>query len=132
MSLFEDYRTQGELYFDTQIVRTTEAVLHCINVYKAFGVEPTASVALTIRHGGLRGRQLTGASPNRLPLPFRQNLHEDEVTTTVAFRVGVNQSQITKLVKTLCEPLFIIFDFATLPDSTYEQIISSFIQGRIT
>jgi hypothetical protein len=131
MSLFEDSRIERALYFDTRIVRTTEAVLHCINIYKAFGVEPSGSVALTVRHGGLRGRNLAAASPGRLSLFSHQNWYEDEVTAAITFRVGVNQSEITKLVKSLCEPLFMVFDFAGFPDATYEQIVSNFIQGRV-
>ena len=63
ISLFEDDRTRGELYLDTRIIRTTEAILHCLNIYKAFGVEPSASVVLTITHGGLKGRVLTRRLP---------------------------------------------------------------------
>jgi cellulose biosynthesis protein BcsQ len=131
MSLFEDDRAERVLFLDTRIVRTTEAVLHCINLYKAFGVEASATVSFTIRHGGLRGRKLAVASSNRAPLDLRQSSLEDEVTGTATFRIGINQSEIIKIVKTICEPLFVIFDFATFPDSIYEEIVSFFIQGRV-
>jgi cellulose biosynthesis protein BcsQ len=130
-SLFEDERAQQALFFDTRIVRTTEALLHCLNIYKGFGIETGAIISLTIRYGGLKGRKLSSASPTWLMLESRQNLHEDEVTATVTFRIGVNQAEIAGLVKMLCEPLFMVFDFATFADSIYEQIVSNFIQGRV-
>jgi hypothetical protein len=34
----------------------------------------------------------------------RQNLAEEEVTSTVTFRVGATEKEITTLVKTICEP----------------------------
>jgi len=32
--------------------------------------------------------------------------------------------------RTFCEPLFIIFDFAEVPDGTYRQIVTDFLKGR--
>jgi MinD-like ATPase involved in chromosome partitioning or flagellar assembly len=132
MSLFEDDRTEKTLFFDTRIVRITEAILHCINVYKAMGVESNGTVSLTCRHGGLRGRKLLAASPNRAPsMHSRQNLNEDVVESSVAFRIGVNEPEITSLVKSICEPLFVVFDFAKFRDEIYQEIVSNFIQGRV-
>lgn len=131
MSLSEDYQTKGALAFDIRILRTAEVVLHSINIYKAFGVEPGRSVSLTIRYGGLKGRQLTSASPRRLWRDRREDLHEDEVSTTVTFDIGIDQAETIRLVKALCEPVFTIFDFATFPDQVYEQIVRDFMQGRM-
>jgi cellulose biosynthesis protein BcsQ len=131
MSLFEDDRAEKVLFFDTRIVRTTEAVLHCINIYKGFGIEPTASISLTIRYVGLKGRHLTVASPNRRPFFPGQNSVEDEVAVSKSFRVGIGPTEITKVVKSLCEPVFVLFDFARFPDETYERLVTDFIDGKI-
>ncbi len=50
---------------------------------------------------------------------------------SVNFRVGVNKPGIVGLVKTLCEPLFVIFDFAKFGDDIYDQIVSNYIQGKV-
>jgi len=33
-------------------------------------------------------------------------------------------------VKKLCEPLFVLFDFATFPDEIYRQIVTGFLNGK--
>jgi hypothetical protein len=133
MALFEDDRGENALFYDTRIVRTTEAILHCINLYKGMEVESNATISFSCRHGGLRGRNLLAASPNRvLFMSPRLNSNEDTVETSVAFRVGMNETEIISLVKSICEPLFVIFDFAKFPDETYQDIVSNFIQGRVS
>jgi MinD-like ATPase involved in chromosome partitioning or flagellar assembly len=131
MSLFEDDRAKEALFFDTRIVRTTEAVLHAINIYRAFEIGPAQNISLTIRYGGIKGRQLAAASPMRFFASQRQNLHEDELTMSAIFHAGVSEPEIISLVKSLCQPLFILFDFARFEDRTYQQIVSSFIQGKV-
>jgi cellulose biosynthesis protein BcsQ len=130
MSLFEDERGENIVFFDTRIVRVTEAILHCINLYKRFGVEPTASITLSMRHGGLRGRTLCAASPYRIPArSARKNLSEDEVNSpTVVFRVGAKDQEIVNLVKTICDPLFIVFDFAKYSNEIYSDIVLKFLK----
>jgi cellulose biosynthesis protein BcsQ len=133
MALFEDDRAEKTLFFDTRIVRTTEAILHCIKLYQSMEVEGNATISFSCRHGGLLGRNLSAASPNRaLTMSQRLNRSEDTAETSVAFRVGVNDPEIVSLVKSICEPLFAIFDFAKFPDETYQEIVSSFIHGRVS
>lgn len=132
-SLFEDERTTSAVYFDTRIVRATEALLHCAGLYKALGLEPNAHVEMTVRYGGLRGRTLTAASPSRRNFPKYRNLHEDEVSVPpITFRLGAVETEIVDLVKKLSEPLFAIFDFATFSDDVYEQIVTAFVKGKVT
>lgn len=131
MSFFEDERSKAVLFFDTRIVRTAEALLHSINIYRAFGVEPGQSISFTIRYSGIKDRRLSHASPRHLMPQGGQNLNENEVSTTVTFDMGADQSEITRLVKALCEPLFTLFDFARFSEQIYEQIVEDFIEGRI-
>jgi cellulose biosynthesis protein BcsQ len=130
-SLFEDERSTLDVYFDTRIVRATEAVLHCASLYRALGVEPNAHVEMTVRYGGLRGRTLRSTS-RRSVVP-RENLHEDEVNIPpITFRLGAVETEIVDIVKKLCEPLFVIFDFATFSDEVYEQRVTDFVNGKVT
>ncbi len=132
MSLFEDERTEKTLFFDTRIVRVTEAILHCINIYKIMGMDADRTISLACRHVGLLGRKLLAASPNRVPsMHARLNISEDVVQTSAEFRVGVSESEIINVVKSLCEPLFVVFDFGKFRDEIYKEIVLNFIQGRV-
>jgi hypothetical protein len=135
MSLLEDGRDAGPessvIYFDARISQTAEALLHCSNLYKVLGVEPNAHVEISVHYGGLRGRTLKSAAKSRRIQP-RVNSHEDRVSIPpVTFRLGAVETEIVELVKKLCEPLFVIFDYATFVDVVYREIVTDFVNGRI-
>lgn len=121
------------IHWDTRIIRTTEALLHCANIYKLLGVQPNAHIELRVGYGGLRGRSLTAASPSRnIMFSPRKNLLENEVPATpVTFRLGAVEADIVDLVKKLCAPLFIIFDLFEVSDDNYRQIATAFLNGNI-
>jgi hypothetical protein len=128
----DERHSRKVVHFDTRIMRTTEALLHCANIYKLLGVEPNALIELRVRYGGLRERSLTAASPNRAVVFPHINLLENEVAPApVTFRLGAVETDIVDLVKKLCAPLFIIFDFADFPDDTYQRLVTSFVNGKI-
>jgi hypothetical protein len=80
--------------------------------------------------GGLRGRTLTTTNLLRFDVSG-ENLHEDEVRIpAVTFRLGAVQGEMVDLVKKLCEPLFVIFDYAVIPDDTYSEIITEFVDRK--
>jgi hypothetical protein len=134
-SLTEDERDEDRsrkvLWFDSRIVRAVDALLHCANLYKVLGADPNARIEMTVRYGGLRGRTLKAFSPTR-PLLRRENLHEDEVSIPpFTFKLGAVQAEMVDLVKKLCEPLFVIFDYAEFSDDIYRQIVMDFVNGKI-
>jgi len=132
MSLAED--DDGEkkvINRDFRILKTTEAILHCRKLYKVLGADPNASVELTIRYEGLRGRLLSLPSRIASSLTDKLNRYEDEVSATASFRVAIADAEVPRLVRNLCEPLFNLFDFATFTESIYERIVSNFIAGRL-
>lgn len=135
-SLPEDNRDEDRslriIRFDTRIMRATEAVLHCVNLYKALGVDPHAHVEMAVRYGGLRGRTLESTSPARDFGLGGENTLEDEISTAVKFRLSAIDSLMVETVKKLCEPLFVVFDFATFSNEVYQQIVTNFVQGRIS
>ena len=132
MSLFEDERSEGKIFFDTRIIRVTEAIVHAVGLYKSLGAEASTKVQLTVRHDGLRGRVLTVASPNRAPLLYKRSSIEESFTSpTVEFRLGVGDEEITRLVELICTPLFELFDFQRFGNDIYRQIVTQFAQGRI-
>ena len=139
-SLSEDERevdrSTRSIWFNIRIVRATEALLHCANLYKALGVDPGAHVEMTVRYGGLHGRTLTASpSPSSFSLidvAHGENLQEDLVRISpITFRLGDLETDIVDLVKKLCEPLFVIFDYFSVPDDIYRQIVTEFMKGKV-
>jgi hypothetical protein len=128
-NLDED-RVHKAIYSGFRIVQATEALVHCANLYKAFGVDPNARIELRVRYGGLRERTLR-EGPYHPQGPTRKNLHEGEVSVPpMTFRLGAVEGEIVDLVKKLCAPLFIIFDFAEFGDEIYQQIVTDFLKGK--
>lgn len=134
-SLLEDHRDEDRrlktIYFDTRISCAAEILLHCANLYKILGVGPTARIDMTLRYGGLKGRILSAASPTWLYQVGGENLHEGEVSIpSITFKLGSIEAEIVDLVKKLCEPLFVVFDFAQFSDDVYRQIVTGFVNGK--
>lgn len=120
------------LYFDIRIRRAAEALQHCARLYRLLGVDPNAHVQIAVRYGGLRGRFLESGSPMLGLFEISENTLEDEVRTAVTLRAGAIESLMVETVKKLCEPLFVVFDFASFSDDVYQQIVTDFVKGKVS
>ena len=130
---WDEDRLPNTIWFDVRIGRAAEALVHCANLYKALGVEPNAHIEMTVRYGGLRGRTLTAADSWLIDLvATRKNLYEGEVSIPpITFKLGAAETEIVLLTKRLCEPLFVIFDYVSLPDDVYQTIIADSVKRRV-
>jgi hypothetical protein len=130
-SLFEDKRRPGELFFNTRIVRVTEALLYLARLYPQLGVDRSQLLTVAVRHGGLDGRVLTASSSNR-------SLHriltsaESEIDIEITATLDEIEAELVQKVKELVAPLFQLFDFFELNDSVYEDIVNRFVKGEVT
>jgi hypothetical protein len=133
MSLFEDFSRpdQDSVFYDTRILNTTEAVMHALNVYKAFGVPANSMISMSVRYGGLKGRRLRGASPLNREVLSSSDVLEDDCKASAAFPLGVASEGIVAVVKELCRPLFVLFDFTVISDERYTQLVTDFMKGVI-
>lgn len=131
LSLFEDEREKDKLYYNTRIIRVTEAVLHAINLYKLFGASPSATIVFSLMHGGLKGRSLGSTTGGAFLRPSSNGLEDQVTSPTVRFQLSIDEPEICNIVKQLCEPLFMVFSFSFFSDETYAEIIRKFIQGRV-
>ena len=136
-SLFEDQQPPGAagkfIYFDTRIVRVTEAVLYCIGLYTALGVDRLSRVSIVVRHGGLRGRVLSSSppsNPNRLTQQESVS-KEDAAEGKAVGSLDECEARLVDKVIELSAPLFMVFDFAEVERSTYEQIVNRFVSGAL-
>jgi hypothetical protein len=135
MSLFEDgldeERSRRVVWLTTRIAQATEALLHCANLYKALGIEPHAHIEMTVTYGDLGGRRLTTPAGSRFHAAGESSSENGVNITSVVFKIGALENEIVGLVKKLCEPLFVLFDFSVFPDETYEQIVNDFRKGKV-
>ena len=130
-SLFEDTRGENQLFFDTQIVRVTEALLYCLRLYSFLGVDRSSKVIIRVRHGGLRGRTLTAASPGR-DVRSGNASEDDDSETIVSGTLDEIEAHLGDHVKRIVSRVFSLFDFAEFNDSVYDGIINSFVAGKVS
>lgn len=128
-SLFEDERRPGDLFLDTRIVRVTEALLYCGRLYGALGVDRQRVVTITVRHAGLKGRNLSSANSRRYVVA-RDSSHEDESVVSFSVRLEELESDLVPLVKSVVSPMLALFDFFELDDQVYEAIVNNFVAGK--
>lgn len=130
-SLVEDYNNKSEnIFFDTRIVRITEALLYCAKLYSFFEIDTNKKVFFSIRHSGLQKRTLIAANSLRFMRTEYKSL-ENEIDTTIEFTLNQIESDLVQLVKKITDPLFTLFDFFQLDDSVYEDIVNKFVKGQI-
>jgi hypothetical protein len=134
-SLFEDRRSENSvLFLDTRIVRTAEVLLRTARLYTRLGAPPHSVMSARIEYGGLNGRRLTVANPNRLMLPVEYRSHVDRVTRDVEGTLERVQSPegLKALVHDVVAHLFEFFDFFSVSkEAIVDPTVDAFLQGRI-
>ncbi len=130
-SLFEDERQPNQIFFNTRIVRITEALLYCGRLYTRLGLPAETTINIGVRHGGLKGRVL-GAVGNRELWPIKQTITENEIYTEVATTLEGIERDLVDLVESLTQPLFVLFDFFDLSREVLEDIVNKFVEGKAT
>jgi hypothetical protein len=128
-SLFEDERAVNKFFFGTRLIRTTEAILYCEQLYRNLGAKQESVIHFRTQYRGLKGRELAAANPSR-KLNGRTSEVENVNSETI-FRLGDVREGIVPLVKCLLEPVFILFDFFQLSDEVYADIVNQFVNGRV-
>ena len=131
-SLFEDAKDPSykALYFDTRIIRITEALLYCARLYSRLGVSNVLNVHVVITHNGLRDRSIKCADPRR-SIHDRFTSKESVVSSEISGSLLSIESQLIHMVKALTQPLFSVFDYFEVSDSVYAEIVDEFVM-RIT
>ncbi len=93
-------------------------------------VDPTSIVNIAIKHGGLKGRIIDVDNASRMV--FREySCSEDEVESSISTSLSGLETNLVELVKQLIVPLFTLFNFFKLEDAIYEEIINTYVQGRM-
>ncbi len=129
-SLFEDQRSENAIFFNTRIVRVTEALLFANNLYGNLGVAPESLLSVRVAHRGLAGRQLTSASFNRHVFP--RGTLEDRSQAEIVVTIGKIRDALVADVRRILEPMFMLFDFSEFSEGVYEDIVRRFEKGEVT
>ena len=132
-SLFEDSRKPGSIFADTRIIRITEALLYCAQLYEELGVTGSVEVNIGISHGGLQDRVMRAANPARDSGVFGTvTAVENEAENSIIVPLSEIRATIVDRVKELADPLFVLFDYFQPSDSVYDEIISNFVEGKVS
>jgi len=118
------------IFFDTRIVRITEALLYCAKLYSFLGIDNKKKIFFSIGHSGLENRTLIAAKQSRRLRRGYKSI-ENEVDTTIEFTLNQIESDLVQLVQKITDPLFTVFDFFQLADSVYEDIVNNFVKGQV-
>jgi hypothetical protein len=128
-SLFEDTVTSDNLFFNTRIVRITEALLYGVRLYSYLNVPNDSRILIGIRHGGLKNRIMRRSTGGIFT--HDQKSLEDEIYTEIETTSEKIESTLVDLVERFTKPLFILFDFFEIDRRSLENIVNNFIEGRI-
>lgn len=130
-SLFEDIRNPAIISFNTRVVRITEVFMYLRNLYLNLGIDSKKEFEITIKHGGIKGRKLGTLSQNRLMLRSVV-AGTDEVSTTINTNINAFQDNPSDVVEKITDPLFENFDFFKLDRKILEQIVTDYMNGKVT
>jgi hypothetical protein len=130
--LFEDRRSpdQLSLFINTRIVQVTEAILYAARLFNQLRLE-SGQLHFKIRHCGLKNRSLVWATRYGLDRDSDLTTVEDDCEASFTTAVATIDSHLVDLVKQICKPLFILFDFYEVRDETYSDIVDNFVAGRV-
>jgi len=130
-SLFEDDIGKSVyIFFNTRIVRITEALLYSARLYSGFKVPSDSPILIGIRLGGLKDRILSASGGRQLN--YERKSKEDEVYTEVETNFERIESELVDIVQKFTQPLFVVFDFFEVSRTVLENIVDNYVAGRVT
>lgn len=127
-NLFEDMRDEGKIFFNTRIVRVTEALMFAGGIYTHLGAPPETRLSVRVAHFGLAGRTLTSAGGRRHVSPH--TCVDDRCETETVVTLGEIRQTLVTDVQRLTAPLFMLFEFTEFADKIYDDIVRRFEKGE--
>ena len=128
-NLFEDMRDEKQkIFFNTRIVRVTEALMFAGGLYTNLGAPPETKLSVRVGHHGLAGRSLSSAGGRRHV--WSQDCVEANCQSETVVTLSAVRESLVANVKRLTAPLFMLFGFTEFQDSVYEDIVRKFEAGE--
>ena len=131
-SLVEDKAGPTErVFFETRIIRVTESLLYCRQLYSNLGVSENERISIGIRHSGIRDRVLEAGNPKRWISSEHRNTTEDEHYKEIQTSLSEIETNLVELVKQVIEPFFLLFDYFEIGQEQYEFFVNTFREGKM-
>lgn len=112
------------LYFDTLVWRVTEALEHCISLYKELGVLPPEKVNIKLSTHGISGRGISAWNPGRsFTLSQNYKAEVDKSSWEIEISLEELESNIDSLVYEAVKKILIMFDFFVPNENVVQEII---------
>ncbi|MBM3757107.1 MAG: ParA family protein [Acidobacteria bacterium] len=114
------------LSVELTIQRAASGILRCGRLYRHFQAAPDAEVEIRVRWIGIEKRRLI----SNVSVPFwndPRNIGETAIEKRMRFSLNYNSAQLFGHVKSMCAPLFELFNFAEVPDSVYQTVVAEIL-----
>lgn len=131
-SLFEGKRKPEKIFLDTRIIRTAEALMRTAAFYTKLKFLPNEKIVFKFKYGGLSGKLLSVASPNRMLSIERKcqtDIYEFEEIQSIEQLNTLGDLQ--SLVFRALHPFFELFDFFAIDRPLVDDIIDNYSKGRV-
>ncbi len=130
-SLFEDNRSENQIFFNTRIVRTAEMLMFLSRLYRNINVPMENTISFSLRHAGLNSRYLSSIGNRELFETYGPS-KENDIETDITIDLSSLDDSISSLVQGLLKPVFMLFDFFELEQEIYNDIVEKFKAGKVT
>jgi hypothetical protein len=131
-SLFEDTRGDKIFYFNTRIVRITEILMYARNLYRQLKVSDKTPIELKLVHGGLKGRRIKASTNRIISGSYIYRSNDSEFPVTNMFTISDIDKDATAIVESFVNPLFEMFDGFEIGHQIIDDIVTNYMQGKVT
>lgn len=114
------------MWFDVRIWRVAELIDHTVAFHKAFGTDPTSKIKLTVRHLGIKGRQLTASDPMRAFTMHTRSANAENAEWSRELSLDLLKAERNAIIAEICKELFMLFDFWEPADSVISGVIEKY------
>lgn len=128
-SLFEDERRDNAVFSDARTMRTTEALLLLVRLYRRLGASDNDQVSVGFRHGGLAGRELHVAGTRMMA--HHPTATVDAIDTSLVTTVSGIETDITTLVRQVVDPRLALFDLFDVSPKILDSTTEGYVLGEV-
>ena len=121
-------------WFDVRLWRIAEILLHGARLYQCLGLPPATPYSLSITHAGLSGREFWASQMDSAlgeALCRGRIAQTDRATWQRELTQDYVVTNLKELVADVAEGLFVLFNFASVPRSTTDQVVETFLRRRV-
>jgi hypothetical protein len=120
------------MYFDIRIWRITEALEHCISLYRALNIDPQSKIHITITHLDIKDRILTAADQMRAFTMLGSRVSgSNETVWEIDATLDELAVKLDEFAEASLRELFVLFDFWKPEPGIIEGIIKAYHISRM-